>query len=197
MSKSIALICEAGPKPTKWLNNKTTPASLARRGRTWTLVLDEYGLRLFDHEGVEVVAIARDDLESAFRFPSVLDPEDVRNLGIVTAEETYWFQPDRAAIALIRADLDEAIVRQGPEALETYRRWARKQFLVGSMGLIGGPLAAYMGWRLIGGRHVPGKLYGLLVVVAVMGIMQFVRGCRAMLRLRGLRALEEEETWRM
>jgi hypothetical protein len=196
MAKVIPLVCESGANPSKW-GNRTAPRpeETARQGQPWQLVLDVRTVRLLDLEGREVVVFPREEAERVFQIPGMFQDMDNRNLGLATAEETFWFQPDRDAIRQLEAYLDETLVLQGPDAIEAYQSRARREFVVGVMGLFGGPLAAYYGFLLLGSWHIPGKLALLPIAIALIGFSQFGRGCRSMLRVSRLRAIEERSLW--
>jgi hypothetical protein len=196
MAKLIQLVCETGANPSKW-GNRTAPRpeETARRGQPWQLALEDRAVRLLDREGREVVVFPREEAEYVFQIPGIFQVDDFRNLGLATAEETFWFRPDRDAIRQFQAYLDESLVLQGPDAIDAYQSRARREFVVGLMGLIGGPLAAYYGFQLLGSWHIHGKLAVLPIAFAVIGLLQFGRGCRAMLRVSRLRAIEERSLW--
>jgi hypothetical protein len=196
MAKLIPLVCEAGANSPK-RGNRTPPRpeETARQGQTWNLALEDHAVRLLDRDGGEVLVLPREDAERVFLIPGVLHLEDFQNLGVATAEETFWFRPDREVIRQIEAYLDESLVLQGPEAIEAFHSRARRLFFVGLTGLIGGPLAAFYGCRLLWSCHVHGKLSVLPLAFAVIGFLQFIRGCRAMIRVSRLRAIEERSLW--
>jgi hypothetical protein len=196
MAKLIPLVCEAGANSLKRGNRPPPrPEEAARQGQTWQLALEDHTVRLLDTEGTEVVVLAREDAERVFQIPGILRLEDFQNLGVATAEETFWFRPDREAIRQIEAYVDESLVLLGSEAIEAFQGRARWLFFVGVLGLIGGPLAAFYGCRLLWSCHVHGKLSILPLAFAVIGFLQFVRGCRAMVRVSRLRAIEERSLW--